>query len=419
MKQVLKILKFEYLNCVKNKAFIITTVVLMAAILLSTFIPALIMSLISEDEEEPGEGEPTVAAISSSVYDEELIKSEFESLYPENEIKVTTEDIETLKKKVNDDDYVFAVLIDSELNFTYITQNNGFYDDSYQDIRDAVKSMYTVTALEQKGVSRNETSGIMNASVTFSLVATGTDQSKNYLPVYVLMCALFVAITSYGQLVAQSVVSEKNTRAMELLITCAKPTHLMFGKVIGSGLAGLTQLALILLTAAGSLGTTASSFIPDNILEYIQIPFSTVALALVFFVLGYFMYAFLLGALASFASKSEDLNTLISPVILILSGTYMVLIFITMSDAINSTFMTVLSYFPLTSPMAMFVKATLTDTAVWEIALSIVIQIVTLYLLGMLAAAIYKIGVLMYGNPPKFSEIIKMLRMQRKSEKAK
>ena len=414
MKNIIKILKFEYLSCVKNKAFIIITVFLMGIMLLSAFLPALLMGLLSEDKDDEN-GQKPVISISSDVYDKALIKSEFESLFTETEIKVTKESINELTKKVDSGDYEFAVKIDNELKFTYITANNSLFSEDYQTISDAVKSMYTVKTLDKYGISQAETDKIMNTKVTFETVTTGTDQSKNYLPVYLLMCVLFIAITTYGQLVSQSVVSEKNSRAMEFLITCAKPTHLMFGKVIGSGLAGLTQLTVLLLTAFVSFGTFSSSIIPAEISEYIQLPVSTVLLALLFFILGYFMFSFILGALASFASKSEDLNTLTAPVITLLTSIYMIMVFMCTGDMVDSTFMTVLSYFPISAPMAMFVRATMTDISVWEIALSAIVQIITIYLLGMLAAAIYKIGVLMYGNPPKFGEIIKMLKMQHKA----
>ena len=94
----------------------------------------------------------------------------------------------------------------------------------------------------------------------------------------------------------------------------------------------------------------------------------------------------------------------------VLMGVYFVLVFMCSSDMVNSTAMTVLSYFPLSSPMAMFVRSTLVDIPVWEIIISVVLQIGTIVVFGMLAAGIYKIGVLMYGNPPKPAEIIKMLK---------
>ena len=149
--------------------------------------------------------------------------------------------------------------------------------------------------------------------------------------------------------------------------------------------------------------------IPEELKEYINFPPETLALALVFFILGYFIYAFLLGALASFASKTEDLSGLTTPVIFLLTGIYMAVVFLCSGDMIDSTAMTVLSYIPLSAPMAMFVRAILIDVPVWELIVSIALQIVTVILFGALASAIYKIGVLMYGNPPKPAQIIKML----------
>ena len=162
MKNIIKILKFEYLSCVKNKAFIIITVFLMGIMLLSAFLPALLMGLLSEDKDDEN-GQKPVISISSEVYDKALIKSEFESLFTETEIKVTKESINELTKKVDSGDYEFAVKIDNELKFTYITANNSLFSEDYQTISDAVKSMYTVKTLDKYGISQAETDKIMNA----------------------------------------------------------------------------------------------------------------------------------------------------------------------------------------------------------------------------------------------------------------
>jgi len=228
---------------------------------------------------------------------------------------------------------------------------------------------------------------------------------------------LYMAIVMYGQMVSQSVVTEKNTRAMEMLITCAKPTHLMFGKVIGSGLAGLTQLVVIIATAFASLKTISLKSLPENLSDMLSMPPSTVIYALIFFITAYFIYAFLLGSLSSLASRSEDLNTLTTPVMMVFVAAFMI-VMMSMTSDINNTLMIVCSYIPFTAPIAIFARIALSDVAFYEIIISIIIQLVSIYLLGMLAAAIYRIGVLMYGNPPKFSEIIKLLKEQHKTNKA-
>lgn len=408
MKNFLEILKFEYLTCVKNKAFIIITVFLVCLSFVFTFIPGIITAIASDDE--PEEEEKKVIAVTKSEYSDELVKSELSEYYPDMEIKITSEDRETIEKKVNDNDYKFAIDINTPTSFVYITKNNSIYNMDENLIMNVLTRMYTINAFEKQGLAEKDIKDILDTGFASETVTTGTDQTKNYFPVYLVMCLLFVAITSYGQLVTQSVVSEKNTRAMELLITCAKPAQLMFGKVIGAGLAGLTQLTVIFLCVTCSFGYSPKDLIPEEIRDFMNFQPETLLFALLFFILGYFIYAFLLGALASFASKSEDLNGLTTPVLFVMMGVYFVVVFICSSDMIDSTAMTVLSYIPFSAPMAMFVRASLLDISAWEIIISIAIQIATIYLFGMLASAIYKIGVLMYGNPPKPIEIIKMLK---------
>ena len=322
MKQMLKILKFEYLNCVKNKAFIIITVVLMAAVFLVVLIPGIISGLSSAGGTDDEEGTKSIIAVNSSVYDDKTIRNEFSAFYPECDIKITDENMESLKDNVNNGEYLFAVYIDEELSCSYITVNNSMFSESGRNLYDIIKNMYCIKYLGEHGIEPEEAEKLLNPEITQNTITTGTDQTKNFLPVYFLMCVSFMAVATYGQLVAQSVVTEKNTRAMELLITCAKPSHLIFGKVIGSGLAGLTQLTLIALTGIASVSYGSDGSINEFMSQYFNIPVLTVIYFLVFFIIGYFMVAFLLGALASFASKSEDLNTLISPVVLVRYGIY-------------------------------------------------------------------------------------------------
>lgn len=409
MKRFLNILRFEYLTCVRNKAFIIITVLLVCGSLLFAFLPGLIKDLASDEGQPDSEGEPPVLALTKGGYDEELLKSAFSVTYFYMDIVVTDEDRDTLEKKVDDGTYAFAVDITAPNAYAYITKNQTLYSSDQQLVDEIIRHVYTKTEIEKQGVSPEKTDEILGAAFFSELVTTGSDITKNYFPVYILMIVLFMAIATYGNMVQQSVVSEKNTRAMELLITCAKPSELMFGKVIGSGLAGLTQLGLIFLSLGCSMTFAPADAIPEELKEYINFTPETLMLALLFFLLGYFIYAFLLGALASFATKTEDLSGLTSPVILFLTGIYMAVVFLCSGDMIDSTAMTVMSYIPLSAPMAMFVRAILIDIPVWEVIISVVLQFVTVILFGMLASAIYKIGVLMYGNPPKPAQIIKML----------
>ena len=417
MKHILQVLKFEYLNCIKNKAFIITTVIIMILILGMSFVPAIILDM-KDSETSNDVGNMNIIGIINNAYeDDEIVRNSFEKDYPHSVVQVTKESLEEVKAKVDKSEYTFGVVLNTPISFTYITKNNSIMSEETMYITGAVQRIYRSVNFEKLGVDYDRTNAILDVPIVSEVVTTGTDQTKNYFSTYVLVMILYMAIVMYGQMVSQSVVTEKNTRAMEMLITCAKPTYLMFGKVLGSGLAGLTQLVVIMGTALVSIKTISMKSLPEGMSEMLTMPVSTVIYALIFFITAYFIYAFLLGSLSSLASRSEDLNTLTTPVMMIFVAAFMI-VMVSMTSDINNTLMIVCSYIPFTAPIAMFARIALSDVAFYEIIISIAVQVVSIYLLGMLAAAIYKIGVLMYGKPPKFSEIFKLLREQHRENKA-
>ena len=424
MKHILQVLKFEYLTCIKNKGFIVTTIILIAFIILLACIP-LIISAFTESDNGSDENADTenvqVIAVQNKVYDEKVVTDSFKDAFKDYSIKMTDANtsIDEIKSQVDSGTYTFAVIIDKNLSYKFVTKNNSLFSDESTGLDNTIKKIYQVSAFEKQGISQTESQKILDEQITSETITTGKDETKNYIPTYVLLMVLYMAIVMYGQMVSQSVVTEKNTRTMEMLITCAKPTHLMFGKVIGSGLAGLTQLVLIIVTLLTSVTLIASQSIPQGIMDYISLPISTVIYAFIFFILGYFIYSFLLGALSSLASRSEDLSTLTTPVMLLLVAAFFVVIFsLDSSSSVNSPLMVVCSYIPFTAPITMFVRVSTSDVAFYEIIISIVVQAVSVYLIGLLAAGIYKIGVLMYGNPPKPAQIVKLLLDQRKQSKA-
>ena len=418
MKHILQVLKFEFFGCVKSKSFIISTTVFILLIVLMTFLPGIMMSIM--DSEKPGgEGKekPVIAVLDMAYNEGNIVKRSFEAAYQGFEIKTDVKDRDELVENVNSAKYRFGVIINEPLSFTYITKNNSLTSNDTQNIGSILQNIYRTVSFEKLGVDPEKSAEILSAQVKSETFTTGTDQSKNFWSAYLLMMLLYMAIIMYGQMVSQSVVSEKNSRAMEMLITCAKPSHLMFGKVFGSGLAGLSQMVLIISAAVVSMKTVSTDMIPDTIRDFLNFRPETIGFALLFFILGYFIYSFLMGALASLASRSEDLNTLTSPVMFFIVIAFMVVVFAINAGTLNGTLMTVCSYIPFTAPIAMFARVALSDVALWEIILSVAVQLVSVYLLGMLAAAIYRIGVLLYGKTPKPTEIIKLLIEQHKTNK--
>ncbi len=126
-----------------------------------------------------------------------------------------------------------------------------------------------------------------------------------------MIFALYIVIIMYGQMIATSVATEKSSRAMELLITSAKPVSMMFGKVIAACLAGLIQLIAVFGTGLVCFQLNRSYWKDNQLISSVfDMPVWLLGYMLLFFILGFFIYAFLYGAIGSTASKVEDINPL-------------------------------------------------------------------------------------------------------------
>lgn len=195
---------------------------------------------------------------------------------------------------------------------------------------------------------------------------------------------------------------------MEVLITSAKPTSMMFGKVIASCLAGLMQLIAVFGTALVFYNINKSAWGDNIIIDSIfNIPVSLFAYMLLFFILGFLIYAFLYGAIGSTASKLEDINTSVLPITFLFIIAFIVVMASMGSGNIDNTIMKVCSFIPFTSPMAMFTRICMSTVPWYEILISVAILIGSTIGVGFIAAKIYRVGVLLYGTSPKLGNIIK------------
>ncbi len=159
---------------------------------------------------------------------------------------------------------------------------------------------------------------------------------------------------------------------MEILITSAKPMNLMFGKIIGTGLAGLAQFGIIFGSAFLFYNLDSDIWSGDPVMKMIfNIPLDMLFYVLLFFIVGFFLYAFIYGALGSLASRTEDVGAAIMPVTFIMMIALFVVIYGMSSGRLDSPLMVFCSYFPLTSPMAMFTRIAMSNVPPYEIILAV------------------------------------------------
>ena len=265
-----------------------------------------------------------------------------------------------------------------------------------------------MSALLKNGMTPEEAEEVMNVYIYGSVESLGKDQMENFFYTYIMIFALYMVILLYGQMVSTNVATEKSSRAMEVLVTSAKPVSMMFGKVLASCLAGFLQLVAVFGTALLCYNLNKSYWSENMIVESIfNIPPELLLYMLVFFILGFLIYAFLFGAIGSTATKLEDINTSTMPLMFLFIIAFMVVVMSMSSGSVDNMAIKVCSFIPFTSPMAMFTRIAMSTVPWYEIAISIVILIGSVIGVGIISTKIYRVGVLLYGTTPKLGAILK------------
>ena len=216
----------------------------------------------------------------------------------------------------------------------------------------------------------------------------------------VMISLLLGALISSGSIIAMGVVEEKTSRVVEILLATIKPTQLLAGKVLGIGVYGLFQIVVLAGALAGALaalGLTAD--IEVNI-------GASLALLIVWFLLGYALFALLFGGFAALVSRQEEIGSVTTPLMFLLFVPYYTTLFVVPGDP-DSTVVRVLSQIPFFAPFMMPARDAFGAVAGWELALSMGIALLTIPLLVWVAARVYQRGVLHTGGRMKLAEALK------------
>ncbi len=215
---------------------------------------------------------------------------------------------------------------------------------------------------------------------------------------------IYMSIFIYGAQIMRGVLEEKNNRIVEVIVSSVRPTTLMLGKILGIGLVGLTQYAVwaCLALAVALPGAAAVIGMGEGLPH---IPVATIGAFVLFFLLGYFLYSSVYAALsAPFNTEQEAQQFVLIPgIMLILTSTTWFFAF----NQPNGTLATVLSFFPFTAPLMMFMRISVQTPPLWQIATSVALLVATIVAVAWFAGRIYRVGILMYGKKPTLPEIFR------------
>lgn len=233
------------------------------------------------------------------------------------------------------------------------------------------------------------------------------DKGISFFLSLILVMMIYVGTLMWGQIVMTGVIEEKTNRVVEVIVSSTTPRNLLFGKLVGVGGAGLLQFGIWIL---GLVGVSAASG-SLAFLSGVDLPaLNPVLIAAfpIFFLLGFFLYASLYAAIGSAVNTIQEAQNFIFPVMLPIIMA--MVCWPVVMRAPDSTLAVVLSLIPFMTPILMFLRMSVLMPPVWQIALSVVLTSLTIALVVWVAARIYRVGILMYGKPPNFPEMLRWVR---------
>ena len=408
------VLKYELKEYFNSKGFMALTFVIafLGAALL--FLPRFIdmsdftgVQVVGEKEEpeEVSEEDMTqfdyIDLTEEGILQEELLRQMFPGI---NWHRMNS--IEELKQGV-EGDYDAGFAVTSPTEYDYYVFNKSMTDSNTAMFDEIMRYLYRLNYCAANGLDLTEIAEMYNVPITVNEQILNKDSGSNYWYCYVLVIIVFMLIIYYGQMIAVSVTNEKSNRAIEVLVTSTTSNSLLFGKVIAGAIGGLFQMGFILGAVLVSYSVNRAQW--GGMLDmFLHIP-AEVLLAFTFFGLGgYLFYAFLYGAMGALVSKTEDISKTVSGLMLVI----MVVYFFSLMQLMNvdGPIIKVLSFLPFSSYSTMFARIAMGTVASWEIIVSFLILVASIFGVGVLGAKIYRMGTLRYGNPIRFSKALKELR---------
>lgn len=420
MNKLFTVIDFELKSYTKNKSFVITTIIMVVLLFAASFLPRVfdmssitgvktksIFSSSDDDKEEDSEKAESDVYLFYSDNDAVINEDNINELFSEIGLFKKADSKDDLIKKVEEQEAEAGFYIKDDLHYEYYVFNAEMYDNTQMMFEEILTNLHKQNYLIAHDMNVEEFATEYEALPEGNVNVLGKDASENFWYCYALVILIFMLIIMYGVMIATSVTNEKSNRSIEVLVTSIDAKYLLFGKVIAGTLAVVVQAGSIL--AAALIGYSINHDAWNGRLDMIlDIPSEVVVSFAVFGIGGFLFYAFVYGAVGALVSKTEDINKVAGTVQMIIMIVYFVVLF-SLSKP-DGMIMKVCSILPVSSYSAMFVRIAMGKVSTPELIISAVILYVSIIFVGWLAAKIYRMGTLRYGNPIKFRNALKYIK---------
>lgn len=404
MKDILTVIKFTIRDMLGRKSFRISTIIILILIVLGFNLPNIITSINGGDFNDT-----ILISDPDNIFEGQL--SALQNADLGYDVKLENLNADEIKTQINDGDLSAAILIEKSSptnKVSYLIKNTAIQNSMPVSISETLNSLYVNKQIQKLGLSAAEIQSL-NPNFEYAVVQTEDQEIGGNIGVMmILSCVLFFAIYFCAYQVSSSITVEKTSKIMETLVTSTSPHTIVLGKTIGIGLVGLLQMLLFVITAVISAYSFLDPELLSSLLDLSNVTLYLGLITIVYFVLGYFVFALLYALTGSTVSKPEDIQSANMPVaFLCMIGFY--LAYFTLIDPTGDLNIFA-SLFPFSSPFCMPLRIMMGLASGWDVALSILILILTCAIVARIAIKIYSNAILNYGSKMSLRDIIKTYR---------
>lgn len=412
MKKFGVIFQYELMNYIKNKSYVITTVIIALVAGIIMFVPNFIdIGSVTGENKNDVSDENSGADFDSTilVYDKSGMVTDIsfiQNFYHDDAIKKASGENE-LVDKVKADEVSAGFVVNSLTDYDYYVYNQSMTDDNQVVFTQVMTVLNQMVYCQKNGIDYASLTQAFNPQIDCHENILGKDMGSNYWYCYGLVMIIFMIIIMYGSMVATSVTQEKSNRTMEVLVTSVDTNLLFFAKVLAGAVAALIQSAVMLGTVLISYKINQDKW--GGMLNMVlDIPANVLVVFALFGIGGFLFYTFIYGAMGALVSKTEDINKSAGGVQMVI----MIVYFITLASLtdVDGIMIKVTSFLPVSSYSAMFARVAMGSVNTWEIVVSFIILVASIVVVGIIGAKIYRMGTLRYGNPIKLSNAFKSIK---------
>ena len=409
MKDLFLVASFTFKDLVKRKSFIISNLIILLIIVIGFNVPNIIKN-ISKGDESFGKDKITIVD-NDNIYEGKLqALTQIETGY---DIQIANEkmDIDTIKEKIKNGDIEKAIYISNKENtidIKYIIESQALGTTTPDDLITMLQQTYQNMQISKLGLSQEE---LQKINIPFNVELTQADESKagdNILPMMLLSIVLFYAIYFFAYQVSSSITTEKTSKIIETLVTSTSPKTIVLGKTIGIGLVGVLQTVVTVIVAIISARTFLDAEMIDTIINSINLTPMLAIITVVYYILGYSLFALLYALTGSTVAKPEDVQSANGPVAILAVIGFYLSYFTMMNPASNLN--KIAAIVPISSPFCMPFRVMMGLATNSEIAISLIVLVITILLIAKISIKIYSSAILNYGSKINIKDMFRMYK---------